>query len=315
MRITHVVAGVVPVVGYGGIEREADWVATELARRGHHVTIVAKPGSSNPLCEVRHAQSREEALAAIPADTDFVHFHAWYPDGLRFPHLNAVQTIEKLSTDNGASWSFVSAKHASLYGKKTFVYNGFPVDAYRLAPKKKPNRYIFLAGIARPGKGLSRAVELARKFDFELDIAGGPRWTLLTRSQVRREGLFFKILAPRYHFHGIVDGDLKLDLLGQAQAFLMPIRWEEPFGMAPVEGMLCGTPVLATPLGSMPEIITSEVGRLFQTDEEFRLAREAVSEISPVDCREFAADRFSIGRTATAYLELYQRILDGETLQ
>lgn len=314
MRITQVVAGVVPCVGYGGTERQADWLAAELARQGHAVTVVARPGSTSPRCAVRHASSREEALAAIPADTEVVHFHGWYPAGeQRFPYVNTVHTLEKLDVGNGANWSFVSASHARRYGKRTFVFNGFPVEDYRLAARKT-GRLLFLAGIARPGKGLARAVDLARRFDFELDVAGGSRWRLLTRSQTRREGVFFKSLAPRFRFHGVVDGERKLALLGRARAFLNPIRWEEPFGMAPVEAMLCGTPVLATPRGAMPEIITDEVGRLFETNEEFAEALEAVGGIAPAECRDFAADRFSISRTAASYLELYRKICEGERL-
>jgi glycosyltransferase involved in cell wall biosynthesis len=313
MRITLVIAGIVPCVGYGGTERQGEWLATELARLGHRVTVIARPGSSNPVCEVRHARSREECLAAIPADTEIVHFHGWYPDSLPFPYLNSVHTLEKLDTGNGANWCFVSASHARLYGRKTFIFNGFPVDAYRLAARKT-ERLVFLAGIARPGKNLNRAVDLARKLDLELDVAGGSRWKLLTRSKARRELTFFKSLHPRFRFHGIVDGKTKLRLLGEAKAFLNPVRWDEPFGMAPVEAMLCGTPVLATPRGAMPEIVSDEVGRLFETDDEFEAGLNAVATILPQNCREFAADRFSIHRTATGYLELYDRILDGESL-
>jgi len=314
MRIAQIVAGTVPCVGYGGTERQAEWLATELARQGHDVTLVARPGSTNPLCAMRHASSREEAIAVIPETTEIAHFHGWYPAGdLRYPYVNTVHTLEKLAVDNDANWCFVSASHARLYGKKTFVFNGFPIDAYRLATRKT-DRLLFLAGIARPGKGLARAVDLANKFDFELDVAGGSRWRLLTRSQTRRELIFFKSLAPRFHFHGIVDGQRKLRLLGEAKAFLNPLRWEEPFGMAPVEAMLCGTPMLATPRGAMPEIVSDEVGRLFETDEEFQAALEAVAGLSPRRCREAAADRFAISRTASAYLALYVRMLNGEFL-
>jgi len=313
MRITVVIAGTVPCVGYGGTERQGEWLATELARLGHRVTIIAKPGSTNPACLVRHASSRGACIAAIPPDSEIVHFHGWYPDHLSLPYLNSVHTLQKLDTGNGANWCFVSASHAGLYGKKTFVFNGFPVDAYHVAARKT-ERLVFLAGIARPGKNLNRAVGLARKFDFELDIAGGSRWRLLTRSKTRRELTFFKSLHPRFRFHGIVDGEAKLRLLGEAKAFLNPVRWDEPFGMAPVEAMLCGTPVLATPRGAMPEIVSDEVGCLFETDDEFMAGLSAVAGISPLHCRAFAADRFPIRATAMKYLELYARVLDGESL-
>jgi glycosyltransferase involved in cell wall biosynthesis len=314
MRIAVVLAGKVPCVGYGGTERQADWLANELARLGHEVTLVAPPGSSSPRCKLVFARSREEALAAVPPATDIAHFHAWYPlEGFRLPYLNTVHTLEKLNLGDGANWCHVSASHAALFGRTTFVHNGFPVDAYRLA-ERKGERLLFLAGIARSGKNLNRAVDLARKFDFGLDIAGGSRWRLLTRSQTRRELVFFKSLGSRFRFHGMVDGERKLGLLGEAKAFLNPIRWEEPFGMAPVEAMLCGTPVLATARGAMPEIITEEVGRLFETDDEFATALGKVAEIAPKHIREAAAERFSIARAANGYVSLYERILSGESL-
>ena len=312
MRITLAVIGTIPSRGYGGTQRQVDWLAAELARLGHRVVLIASPGSSHPLCEVRHASSEAQYRAAIPADTQIVHFHSWFLD-VPFPSLNTAHGYSPQKSRPQPNWSFVSASHARNHGRKTFVYNGFPTDAYRLTASKN-DRLLFLAGIARAGKNLNRAVDLAKKFDFPLDIAGGSRWKLLTRSQVRRDGVFFKSLGSRYSFHGIVDGDEKLRLLGEAKAFLNPIAWEEPFGMAPVEAMLCGTPVLTTPRGALPEIVDGDTGRFFDTDAEFAAALGAITGLSPQRCRDSAADRFPIARTAKGYLDLYARILDGETL-
>lgn len=314
MRITQIVAGHLPCVGYGGTERQAQWLAAELAGQGHAVTLIARPGSTDAHCPVRHASTREEALAAIPPDSEIAHFHGWYPQGpLGFPSINTVHTLERLPIGNGCNWTFVSGSHARHYDRRTFVYNGFPVHSYRLASGKS-DRLVFLAGVARPGKNLNRAADLARRFDFKLDIAGGSRWKLLTRSQTRRELVFLKTLSPRFRFHGIVDGDLKIDLLGRARAFLNPVRWDEPFGMAPVEAMLCGTPVIATRRGAMPEIVTASVGRLFETDAEFAKAVEETAGIDPAACRNAAANRFSIQRAASSYLDLYRRVIAGERL-
>ncbi|TIT28371.1 MAG: glycosyltransferase family 4 protein, partial [Mesorhizobium sp.] len=108
--------------------------------------------------------------------------------------------------------------------------------------------------------------------------------------------------------------DEKLRLLGEAKAFLNPIAWEEPFGMAPVEAMLCGTPVLTTSRGALPEIVDADTGRLFDTDAEFAQAFANIAALSPQRCRESAADRFPMSRTAKGYVDLYTRILDGESL-
>ncbi|CAN7212018.1 glycosyltransferase [Mesorhizobium sp. LjNodule214] len=312
MRITLVVRGAIPCKGYGGTQRQVEWLASELARLGHRVVLIADPGSSHPLCEVRQASSAEQCRAAIPADTDIVHFNSWFIE-VPFPTLNTEHGYIPNEPRRQKNWSFVSASHARNHGRETFVHNGFPTETYRLA-ETRTDRLMFLAGIARAGKNLSRAVDLAKEFDFPLDIAGGSRWKLLTRSQVRREGVFFKSLGSRYRFHGIVDGDEKLRLLGEAKAFLNPIAWEEPFGMASVEAMLCGTPVLTTPRGALPEIVDADTGRFFDTDSAFGEALAAVADLSPQRCRDSAAARFPIARTAKGYLDLYARILDGEVL-
>jgi len=312
MRITLVVRGAIPCKGYGGTQRQVEWLASELARLGHRVVLIADPGSSHPLCEVRQASSAQQCRAAIPADTEIVHFNSWFIE-VPFPTLNTEHGYTPSEPRRQKNWSFVSASHARNHSRETFVHNGFPIDAYRLA-ETKTDRLMFLAGIARAGKNLNRAIDLAKKFDFPLDIAGGSRWKLLTRSHVRNQGVFFKSLASRYRFHGIVDGDDKLRLLGEAKAFLNPIAWEEPFGMASVEAMLCGTPVLTTPRGALPEIVDADTGRFFDSDAEFGAALAAVADLSPQRCRDSAAERFPIARTAKGYLDLYARILDGEVL-
>lgn len=312
MRIALVVSGPIPCTGYGGSQRQVEWLAAELVRLGHDVVVVCGRATGPAPFEIREAATWQEFSDAIPRDADFVHFHAPYID-VPIPSLYTNHSPGDVIARTKHNWSFVSASHARGRGRQTFVYNGFPVDAYRLSATKS-QRLVFLAGIARAIKNLNRAVDLARKYDFELDIAGGARWKLLTRSKVRRQGVFFKSLSPRYHFHGVVDGDEKLALLGEARAFLNPIDGPEAFGMAPVEAMLCGTPALATPCGAMPEIINAETGRLFVSDEEFARALEEVSALSPAQCREVAAERFNINKTALGYLELYARVLDGEQL-
>jgi glycosyltransferase involved in cell wall biosynthesis len=290
-----------------------DWIGRELVRLGHKITLIAGVGSSHPLFDVRCAASEAECLAAIPAGADIVHFNGWYGADSSRPSLFTLHGYVPDSPRPGQNVSFVSASHARKHGRETYVHNGFPVDAYRLATKKS-DRLLFLGGVARAGKGLNRAVALAKKFSFGLDVAGGSRWKLLGRSQTRKEGVFFKSLSRRFRFTGIVDGDEKLRLLGSARAFLNPISWDEPFGMAPVEAMLCGTPVLTTPRGALPETVDADTGRLFETDHDFAIALGEVGALSADRCRESAADRFPIEKTARAYLELYRRVLDGETL-
>jgi glycosyltransferase involved in cell wall biosynthesis len=306
------VAGRVPAAKYGGTERVVPWLARELARQGHAVTVIASRGSFVAGARMIFAGTREEALARVPGDVDLVHFHSWFDPAFRLPSLNTLHGNAPGPVGPG-NWSFLSRNHAERHGRKTFVYNGLPVEEHYFSSVKS-RRYLFLAGIARAGKNVTGAIKLARDFDLELDIAGGSRWKLLTRSAVRKEGAFFLSLDRRFRFHGMVGGWEKARLFAEARAFLYPIRWEEPFGLVIVESLLAGTPVIATPRGAMPELVHPEIGFLASSEEEFAAAFASLGAISPHRCREYAAENFSIERTAGQYLELYRRILDGETL-
>jgi len=81
-----------------------------------------------------------------------------------------------------------------------------------------------------------------------------------------------------------------------------------------VESLLAGTPVIATPRGAMPELVHPEVGFLADSDEDFGAAFAAVGGINPGRCREYARENFNIEKSTRQYLELYRRVLDGETL-
>src|SRR5206468_698622 len=109
-------------------------------------------------------------------------------------------------------------------------------------------------------------------------------------------------------------GWAKAKLFANARAFLYPIRWDEPFGLVVIESLLAGTPVIATPRGSMPELVAPDVGFLASSDEDFGAAFEAVGSINPRRCRDYAAENFPIEKSAAQYVELFHRILDGETL-
>jgi glycosyltransferase involved in cell wall biosynthesis len=312
LRIALIVSGRVPATKYGGTERVVPWLARELVRKGHTVTVVAAPDSFVPGARMIFAETRDKALARVPDDIDIVHFHSWFAANFRRPSLNTLHGNPSGAVGPG-NWSFVSRNHAARYARKTFVYNGFPVEEHYFSATKS-RRYFFLAGIARAGKNVTKAMQLARDFGLELDIAGGHRWKLLTRSVVRKEGAFFLSLDRRIRFHGLVGGWRKAELFADARAFLYPIRWDEPFGLVVVESLLAGTPVIATARGSMPELIHPDIGFLAGSDEDFGAAFEGVGSISPRRCRDYAAESFAIEKTAAQYVDLYRRILDGETL-
>lgn len=311
LKVVLVCDARLPALKYGGTERVVQWLAQELVRRDHQVSVICRPGSFIPGARMIHVRTHEEAEQAIPGDTDIIHAHGWFPRESRIPQLNTRHGDDPVP--GGGNWSFVSAAHARRLGRSTFVHNAMPLgEAYFSA--EKSDRYLFFSRIHRRGKNVTRAIHLARKFGFDLDIAGGQRWELLTRSAVRKEGAFFSSLDRRFRFHGMVGGWQKNQLFAAARALLFPIRWEEPFGLVTIEALFAGTPVIATPRGAMPEIIHPDVGFLCETDEDFGAAFEKVGQIDPHTCREYAREHFGIERAADKYLTLYERIMAGETL-
>lgn len=313
MRIALVCTGYVPPLKYGGTQRVVAWLGAALMRRGHEVTLVAGPGSTLPGARVIPARNGKDVEARLPPDIELTHYHGFYPPQPPRRSLHTLHgNLDERETGLG-NWNFLSADHALRHGRKTFVYNG--IERTELRYSERPSeRYLFLARINRPGKNLTESLRLAKINNLKLDIAGGRHLDLLLRSQVRRERAFQMSLDPRFRFHGMVGGDRKAKLIANAKALLSPIRWDEPFGLSVIEALASGTPVITTPRGAMPELVTADVGFLCATDEEFARAFAEVGAINRRRCREYADERFSIERMTDGYLDLYRRVLDGETL-
>jgi glycosyltransferase involved in cell wall biosynthesis len=107
---------------------------------------------------------------------------------------------------------------------------------------------------------------------------------------------------------GEVDAAGKRELLAGAAALLNPIDWGEPFGMAMLESLACGTPVVGCPRGAAPEIVEHEVtGFLGDTDEELVAGLRSLDRIDRATCRAHAATRFSVERMVEGYLRVYER--------
>src|SRR5690606_9661973 len=106
------------------------WLACELLRRGHEVTVVARPGSFVPGARMVFAASRKESFSLVPADVDIVNAHAGTPpEGfgkacIMTSHGNGTPPTDRLN------WSFVSRDHAARHGRRTFVYNGLPPEEH-----------------------------------------------------------------------------------------------------------------------------------------------------------------------------------------
>jgi glycosyltransferase involved in cell wall biosynthesis len=188
----------------------------------------------------------------------------------------------------------------------------------------------YFATLARshPDKGQAVAVQAARKLGVKLKLAGvvadlkRPRQVLmeLANPLSRYRGIddfryFSDEIFPyldeeQVEYIGDLSGQAKLDFLAGAKALLFPIQWDEPFGMAPIEALACGTPVIAIARGALPEIIQHGVnGFLAHTTREFMQYMRRVDEIDPAVCRRSVEERFSAHHMAREYLQRYKTIL------
>jgi len=300
---------VVPVKGYGGTQRVVAWLADALAGAGHQPVLLAPPGSSAPRARVvpvpRGTFRRAERDAdfdlddALPASLDVLHFHSEV-----HPRVSARSTLPALTTihGNGEPGSygptcvFVSRDHMERMRGRHFVHHGLPPEAYRFRREKRP-WLLFLARVSWKVKGVDRAERIARAAGRELVIAGGRRFHPFDRS---------------LRSVGTVGGERKLELLADAAALLFPVRWDEPFGLAVIEALASGTPVLASDRGSLPEIVTPETGFLCGDEEAFVEAVGRLDEIDPAACRARVEERFTARRMAEDYVALYGRAIAGE---
>ncbi len=162
-------------------------------------------------------------------------------------------------------------------------------------------------GRIHPDKGAKEAIQVAHSTGRKLVMAG----------IVQDQGYHERDVAPHIDgtavaYVGAVGGEARTRALGEARALLHLINFDEPFGLSVIEAMACGTPVIATDRGSMPELIDHGVtGFLVNSPAE---AVEAVARIGELDraaCRAAVVDRFSVDRMADRYLALYRSILGG----
>jgi glycosyltransferase involved in cell wall biosynthesis len=306
MHVVHVSRWRLPARGYGGVPRVLSWLAKAQAEQGDRVTILGPAGSSCPgtTCvpvpgAERPAEYGAQLAAYLPADADVVHTH-------QFPKVEPPLPWVITSHGNSAgeliyapNKIYLSRDHARRAGGTAFVYNGIDPDEF-IYRERKDDYFLFLSKASRRVKGVDVALRLARQLGFRLVVAGGTRFSL------RKTGGLLDSLLGKVRFAGDVEGRRKAELLAGARALIFPIRWEEPFGLVVVEALMSGTPVITAPLGSMPELITPDVGFLCNSYESMADAVRRVGEISPAACRRRAMEHFTSHHAAEGYRRYYR---------
>ncbi len=207
------------------------------------------------------------------------------------------------------------------------VHNAIAYEQFPFEPVKQ-NYYITLARFTKD-KGQVTAAKFAAKYKKRLRMAGtvagiGSNRKLLFElsnplSKYRKNEEFryysdkilpYVLTYPRITYSGNLSGKRKMQFLSCAKALLFPIEWEEPFGMAVIEALACGTPVVAMNRGAMPEIIEHGVnGFLANSEREFYEYALRVDEISPEACRNSVEMYFSARVMAEQYVERYREVI------
>ena len=207
------------------------------------------------------------------------------------------------------------------------VHNALEVDRFPFVKQKK-DYYITLARFTSD-KGQATAVKFAAKYRKRLRMAGtvagiGSNQKLLFElsnplSTYRQNEEFryysdkilpYVLRYPRISYSGNLSGSSKMKFISEAKALLFPVEWEEPFGMAVIEALACGTPVVAMNRGAMSEIIEHGVtGFLANNETEFFDYANRIDEIDPAACRASVERKFSADIMAQAYVKRYEEVI------
>jgi glycosyltransferase involved in cell wall biosynthesis len=329
-------AEAVPPKLYGGTERVVSYLTEELVALGHDVTLFASGDSrtSGRLVPItpralRLDPSRQDGVAPVlvllhhvlrrAAEFDVIHVHL---DHLHLPAFQSRQ-LPFLTTLHGrldlpelvplfdafADAPFVSISDAQRRAVRRAtwlgtVHHGLPRDL--LPFKAKPGGYLAFVGRIAPEKGPDRAIRIA--------VAAGMALKLAAKIG-RPERAYFRSAVepllgdPGIEFVGEISEREKGDFLGNAAALLFPVDWPEPFGLAMIEAIACGTPVIAFDRGSVREVIDDGVTGFIVEDE--RSAVEAVGRLGELGRGRVRATferRFTSRRMAQDYLALYRAI-------
>ncbi|WP_269716401.1 glycosyltransferase family 4 protein [Caulobacter sp. NIBR2454] len=205
--------------------------------------------------------------------------------------------------DAGAYVSISDANRHSALNYAATVHHGIKLDDFPFDAEGTDDLLFF--GRIHPDKGAAEAVELARRTNRRMTMAG----------IIQDQGYFDRDVAPgidgdRVRFIGAVGGAERARILGKARALLHLINFDEPFGLSVVEAMACGTPVIAMNRGSMPELIDHGVtGFLVESLDEAADALTRIHTIDRIACRAAVEARFTVERMVDGYLEVYRNLL------
>ena len=325
----------VPPLLYGGIERIVDMLVRELLARGHEVTLFAHPDSRTVgrLVPWPGSKSRSRAdtlrntltLARHTSGGEFDVLHSFsrvayllpilrspLPKVMTYQRAICPRTVSLGSRLSRGTLEFTAISEWMMrgvegIGRWTMVPNGVPLETYSFRPTVAPDAPFVFLGRIEEIKGPHLAIELAQRCGRKLVIAGNipeeKRGWVDTNVIPHVDGEQVRYIGP-------VDDRQKNALLGESAALLMPILWDEPFGIVMAEALACGTPVLGMRRGAVPEVVDDGVtGFVRDTLEELVKAAANLPAINRIACRRAVEARYSETVVVDGYEAVYRRAI------
>jgi glycosyltransferase involved in cell wall biosynthesis len=331
----------VPPKGYGGIEWVVALLADGLVEAGHDVTLFATgdsrtkakleyafaeaPGSreindptldaTHTIFALREARERFDVLhvhspfsalaASIETGVPTVHtLHGSFTDDMRRLYAYVGDRAWYVAISEAQRGFNPGLNYAGV------VYNGIDLDFYAFHEEKED--FVLFLGRAAPEKGWRRAIDAA--------LLAGERLVSAVKIAHETEEREWEtniepILPADFEVLGEITQEHKVDLLRRAKAVLFPIDWQEPFGLVMTEAMACGTPVIATPRGSVPEVIDDGVtGWIVDVERYAEEAADRLTRLRDIDpgaCRDRVRRRFSKEAMVAGYERVFDAVVGG----
>lgn len=332
----------IPPKTHGGTERIVFELCKQLTKRGHQVELFAA-GDSNvdcPLQAVLPVATSDDPQSTFYLEKEFEArntynlyrqaerfdlIHAHWPTLAPYfsPFSNTPTVITYAYIEKELHQYYrdhfprcfpvcISRAQARMLGDESLpvIYNGIEIE--EIPFNDKPGDFFIVVGRMTPGKGIAEAIRIAKKADVRLLIVGQITSHLPWSEKYFSQEIQPQIDGDRIRHIERLPHDQLMRTVGQAKGFLFPSQWEEPFGLAVGEAMAAGTPVLAYPRGSMPELVKhGESGYLLRTEDEMVEAIQWIERLDRQRCREWVQENFSVEQMVNGYETLYRQITDG----
>lgn len=326
----------IPPAGYGGIEWVIHYITEELVERGHDVTLFATGDSTTKarleatfpeqmpdrIGETMYGVEQAATCLERADEFDVIHDHSGftavpYASLLETPLVHTLHgsfTTEIChfyrAFKDAAHYVTISDYQQSCCRGLNYagtVYNPIDTEGWPCRSREEKEDYLLVFGRLCAEKGFHTAIEVARRTGRRLVIAG--------TIQHHYRDYYETVIKPeidgeQISFVGEVTLTEKWNLFSKAQAFLFPIQWPEPFGLVMIESMAAGTPVLAFPEGSVPEVVVDGITGFIVSDaDEMVKSLGKLDQIDPRNCRRHVEEKFSVKKAADGYEGIYEKVM------